>query len=411
MDVLKIIFSFLIILFPLGELARIQIGNGIAFTLNDILVGCTICTWAILKIRKRNTLTVIPFKPFLLFILVGFISLVIHSRFLYITQFIVSLLYLIRWILYTCLLFVTAEFLEPFKKRIPKLLLISGTVFVIIGYLQYIFYQDLHNLFFLGWDEHMYRLFSSLLDPNFTGAFLMFFTIFLYGMIIISIQTKNKKNTILLLLLTIVTILALLLTYSRSAYLSFLVSSIVFFVLIGKKKIIPGLIAAMLIFIIIISRNFNIENINLFRVVSTEARIETAQNAIQIIQKNPLIGVGFNSYKYAQIRYGFRDQRNAITSHADAGSDNSYLFVFATTGILGFMCYSFIWLKIAKSLLKNKNAGNFQRIFSIIALASMSGIFLNAMFINSLFYPFTMEWIWIMLGLALSKRTKVRESR
>jgi O-antigen ligase len=133
------------------------------------------------------------------------------------------------------------------------------------------------------------------------------------------------------------------------------------------------------------SRYFNIENINLFRAVSSEARIETARNSLIILGKNPLIGVGFNSYKYFQLRYGLRLD-NPI-SHADAGSDNSLLFVLATTGIIGFILYLFLWFRLLKAV-------------SALAVASIVGVFVDSMFINSLFYPFIMLWLWIICALS-----------
>ena len=133
------------------------------------------------------------------------------------------------------------------------------------------------------------------------------------------------------------------------------------------------------------SAYFNIENVNLFRAVSSEARLETAGNALLIIKNNPLIGVGFNSYRYAQFRYGLRNRANA-QSHADSAPDNSFLFVIATTGIVGFILYLFLWVRVFK-------------ISSVLAIASITGVFINSMFINSLFYPFIMLWLWIIIAI------------
>lgn len=135
------------------------------------------------------------------------------------------------------------------------------------------------------------------------------------------------------------------------------------------------------------SRYFNIENINLFRIASSEARIDSAKNALTIIKSNLLTGVGFNSYRYAQIRYGIRKEQSAGTiSHADAGTDNSFLFVLATTGFVGLILYLFMWFKIFK-------------IASALAIVSIFGVFIDSLFINSLFYPFVMLWLWIILAL------------
>ena len=41
----------------------------------------------------------------------------------------------------------------------------------------------------------------------------------------------------------------------------------------------------------------------------------------------------------------------------------------------------------------------FQKTISIVILASSIGIFVNAFFINSLFYPSIMLWMWVLIGL------------
>jgi hypothetical protein len=36
-----------------------------------------------------------------------------------------------------------------------------------------------------------------------------------------------------------------------------------------------------------------------------------------------------------------------------------------------------------------------------LAIASVAGIFVDSMFINSLFYPLIMFWLWIILALSI----------
>jgi O-antigen ligase len=169
-----------------------------------------------------------------------------------------------------------------------------------------------------------------------------------------------------------------------------ILSSSLLLMLMNKKRMILLLLVITLIILSISSRYFIFENINLFRGVSSNARIETARNALLMLRKSPFIGVGFNSYKYFQLHYGLRLD-NPI-SHADAGSDNSLLFVLATTGIIGFILYLFLWFRLLKAV-------------SALAIASIVGVFVDSMFINSLFYPFIMLWLWIILALRIRSQS------
>lgn len=386
MGLLKKLFIFVLFLFPLGEVVRINLGNGIVVKPLDTGVGCIVFLWLIFKLKKREGVKQkYILVPILLFSASGIFSLLINSS-LSFDQFFASVLYLIRWIVYAGIFFVVSDFDKDFKKRIVNLLLIIGGLTVGLGYVQYIFYTSLKNLFYLGWDEHMYRMFSTILDPNFAAAFFVLFFLFLTSLFF-------KKKSILIGLLLILTLGAIFLTFSRSALIMLIVSSILLFILMNRKIWIALLLVITFLVLAISSRYFNIENINLFRIVSTEARFETAKNAIRIIQDHPIFGVGFNSYRYTQLRYGLRNDKAKTISHADASPDNSFLFVMATTGLVGFTFFVFLWFRILKHNIKNNP----------LLTASIVGVFISSLFINSLFYPFIMMWIWIVIAITENK--------
>ena len=144
-----------------------------------------------------------------------------------------------------------------------------------------------------------------------------------------------------------------------------------------------------------------VEGLNPFRTVSTKARIESYETASRIFLEHPVLGVGFNAYRYAQNEYGYRVSEKWETSHADAGTDNSFLFVLATTGIIGFSAYVYLWLRIIVSVRRRLNDGS---QLSVVTLSSIVSVFAGAFFINVLFYPFIMAWLWYLLALSEKKK-------
>ena len=161
-------------------------------------------------------------------------------------------------------------------------------------------------------------------------------------------------------------------------------------------------------------KNLGGEGVKLLRTASVISRSEYLGNAITIFRDNPILGVGFNSYRYAQHRYGFIDDISLKTSHAGAGTDNSFLLVLATTGVVGLAFYIYMWFKILKSYHPKQVFGSdemlkrvqhdtkkesFQKTISITIIASSIGLFANSFFINSLFYPPIMLWMWVLVGL------------
>jgi len=394
MSLIRKIFIFTLLLFPLGEIIRIDFGNGLTIRPLDIGMGILFFSWIILKLFKRQKIVQSNiFLPVILFALAGLFSLIISNLTLSLSEWFISFAYLLRWIIYVSILFIINDFNKEFKKKILNILIAIGTIIVGLGYIQYFYYSALQNLRYLGWDEHMHRMFSVFLDPNFAGVFFVLFFIFL-----VSLFLKQKKKIIGFL--SILTLGAVFLTFSRSALIMLIVSSSVMFILAGRKKLILLLLIIILIMVSISSRYFNIANINLFRVVSSEARIETARNAIKIIQDRPIFGIGFNAYRYAQFHYGFRNRVN-IASHADASPDNSFLFVASTSGLIGLILFAFLWFRIFKYYIKN----------NALVLSSVVGIFVSSLFINSLFYVHIMFWLWIIIGLNSSVSQKSKESR
>lgn len=393
MDLLKFIFIIFLGIFSLGEIIRFNLINNLSIKPIDIIVVILVIVW-LMKIRIwkksinfKNSL----FPPVVLFVSVISLSLIVNINNFSSNEIFVAFSYILRWVLYAMLYLVVGSLSPKFKKWAIYLLSIFGMLIVLLGFAQYFFYSNLRNLYYLGWDEHMHRLFSTFLDPNFAGAFLVLFLIFLSGIFL-------YKRTWIIGISSFLTLIAIFLTFSRSALIMLFVSSIIFSILTKKIKYFLGLTLISIIFIFIASRNFDIENINLLRIVSSEARIDSAKAAVQIIENNPIFGIGFNTYRYAQVKYGFRSIANS--SHADAGTDNSFLFVLATTGIVGLIFYiNLLWNMLKKSYLIYKGNTGIQKYLGIITFTSIGGIIINSFFINSLFYSFIMIWIWILLGL------------
>ncbi|MEK7450744.1 MAG: O-antigen ligase family protein [Patescibacteria group bacterium] len=403
MGLLKTFFIiFILFLFPMGEIARYQFGNGISITAIDAGAILLILIWLISNIirgkRKlifKSSLT----NPILLFVAICILSLIVNLSNLKSSELFVSSLYLIRWIMYALIYFVVSGFDKKFKAKIPILMVISGLLILGGGYIQYFFYPSLRNLYYLGWDEHLYRMFSVFLDPNFAGAFFVLLLFLMFGLIVYCMKSRKLICTIALLLLAGFTAIGIFLTYSRSAFVMFFAGIFIFLVLTNKKKVMIPVLAICLIVFAISSKNFNIENTNLLRTASGVARLDSANKAVTVIRDHPLFGVGFNAYRYAQIRYGFVGDKELMVSHAAAGTDNSFLFVLATTGLVGFTAYAYLWYRISSNLyaLFKQNIG-LDKIIPLVLFSSYVGISLASFFINALFYPFIIVWIWILLG-------------
>lgn len=386
MGILKVLFIICLFSFVFGETIRVPFSQ-FEIKLLDMSVFLIFAYFLAFKMLKKDFSRII-FLPIFLFSISGFISLVFNFYSLNTNQFIISASYLLRFLSYASILMIVSSFDKKFKERLKFLFIVLGTVIVFLGYVQFIFYQNLRNLYYLNWDEHLYRMFSVFLDPNFAGAFFVLFFVFLINFIFENY--KNKKLVILSTFISLATLLAVLLTYSRSAFIMLVVGMTVFLFLKKKMKYLLAGIFTLMILTLVLPRAYVTEGTNFLRTASSEARIGSYSQAITIFKDNPVLGIGFNAYKFAKIKYGFT---NAGTkSHADAGNDNSFLFVLATCGVIGFGFFMFMWYKIFMA----------NREYPLI-ISSVVALFVNSLFVNSLFYVFFLFWIWSLMGFKENK--------
>jgi O-antigen ligase len=387
-------------LLPLANLLRIDVGLGVAVLPLDWVVGLIalvalpyhVRNWSVL--RKDRV-----FQCAAVFVGLGLLSLVMNLSWLAPLSASVSLLYLIRFVVYAQLLWVVGYVPADSRPNVLKGLALAGLTSVVAGILQYFFYSDLRNLYYAGWDEHIFRIFGAFLDPNFTGAF------FLCTLAMLSMLKKHK-----LLYTSILRPIiwaqagiacAIALTYSRSSYVALLVYASLNALLQKNRRLFATIVIGFFAVLAILSTNRAHESVNLFRTASIQARITEYQQAQEIIADSPLLGVGFNAYRYAQLRHGFLDFESWQRDHAGAGVPNSWLFVLATTGIFGFIAYLGMWLHMGRRLLKQKDH---------TLLALLGGLGVHAMFENTLFYPYLMFTIFLLYSWTQAFSGKRRTS-
>ena len=402
------LFNLLIFSLPLGVIFRIAPFQGVAVYLYDLVTGIILFYFIFLiTIRKKKIPSKKLFTVITIFLLIGFVSLIINSKYLSAQDFLISFAYLLRYASYASIIFAMQFLSTEFRSSVSKKLIIAGYIFVTLGFIQYFFYPNLRNLYYLGWDEHLYRFFSTFLDPNFAGTFLVLILILLSETIIgvrneilkpfkgsLGWRVQNDKRIFVAFIMWTVTLVAIFLTYSRSALVMLLVVTSTFLII---HKFYRVVLVALSVFIIsfFIFPNPNIQGLNPLRPASLEARIESAQDAVKIISKNPILGVGFNAYRYARMRYGLGGEEDVLESHSGAGTDNGFLFVLATTGIVGIIVFLDFWVNVFRIIIPKLKSEFYARV----VLVSIISLSVNTIFINSLFYPPIMAWIFILVGL------------
>jgi len=389
MDLL-IVAIFLV--FPLGEIARIHLGE-VSVGLIDLLMLPAIFLSLRVSYKEKSKLL----YPIALTALAFLFSLLINLSQYSLDQSLVAILYLIRWISYSSIYIILLRFARKNKKNLYRYMFFSGALFLTLGFFQYFFYPSLKNLYYLGWDEHMYRLFSTFLDPNFTGIFM---SLFLFFSFILRDKIAGKNKTLKFLVDTSIpfSALAVVLTYSRSALITLLTGFFVYCIIKRNVRLLAFILFSSILVFIILSKNFYIENTNLLRTASSKQRLETIVQSVEIYKKSPVFGIGFNALRYAREESGFKDKSLFGPSHSGAGVDNSFVFVLVTSGIVGLAAYLYLLYSIFLLAVKKLSEPE-----GVLLLVSLSGLVISSFFINSLFFSFLMIWVWALA--AISERT------
>lgn len=383
----KTLFYAFLVTFPFGLLVRFRIATNIYITPQDIIVFLIFIATTLQVVKKRKLISSDKFILFqILFLATGGVSLIVNSFVHNEINLAVSSLYITRYISYLSLLNIGNLFSKTGDER--KTLVFIGLIFLAFGYLQYFFYYDLKYLYYLGWDNHLYRLFSTFMDPNFAGVFYSLFFIFIFFTVLQFKIARSYRE----LVLSFFTIIALYLTYSRTALITLLTGVISIAILKGRLWILLLVLVAFSILLATLS-DTSVEGLNPFRTASSIERVISLKEGWQIFTDNPLIGTGFNAYRYALLRHGFRNPTGASLSNADAGTDNSLLFVLSTSGVIGFTFFALSYFFLLKKLYIERTK------ISVIPLCMIISFLAASLFLNVLFYTPILTFVFVIIAL------------
>lgn len=395
----KLLFYLILIVFPLGQLLRFRLNflpQSVKVQPIEIIVF--LFSFArLINFRKTQEKIYWPslFWKMTVFGLIAAFSLIIKMPKLSFVDILPAFLYLLR--LWNFFLFYLAMVNFLIKERLPiiKFLFWEGIAISFFALGQYLILPDTRFLFNYGWDEHYFRAIGSFLDPGFTGLLVSL------AFAILLINKFNLKNVLLgsFLLTTIG------LTFSRATYLS-LFSGLIAFSLIKKRFRLYLLLFIFTVLVLILPKPGG-EGVDLLRINSILARSENYYQALSIIKKNFWLGVGFNAYRTASKNLGYLSADDWQITNAGAGADNSFLFVWAITGIIGFIFFVAFWMEILReSYHLVKESKSAQVVFISIIMITVSSLFSNV-----IFYPWIFIWLAAILAeftVDISESTRVR---
>jgi len=364
------LISSLTLILPWGNLLRFELWPNIFIRLIDLAAGALLLV--ILWENKNHYFKLLFTKnrPLVYFGLILIASNLFSKPYL---PTLPGLFYLVRTLGYLMLIPYFFEKQKGNSLPLVNFVRLSLAITVFSGLVQYWFYPELRNLFYLGYDPHAYRLFGFYFDPNILGIILVWG--FFFGL-----RFPHITNRLFLPLI----FLALLLTYSRISWIAFFVGLTHYF--LTQKKVF-WLIAFGLffgIFVLFLPRHFG-EGTNLFRTNSLfgkMASIELTKNELN--KTNWVLGIGFNNTNQVKM-----SPNSALPDNSQYGMDSSFLTVLLTTGLLGVLGYLWIFWSFGKQ------TDWFRQTLTLT-------YFIHSLSVNSFFTPGV--FIYYLLMISLNKK-------
>ncbi len=334
-----------------------------------------------------------------------------------------SLAYLVRWAVYMALYVVVIDTLNPREGR-QLLKAFEGAVLLFAGFgiLQSIFLPGFAQIVFpdaalyTQWDPQGRRLVSTFLDPNLAGGLIMVALLLASARLVSGDPIPLWKPGLL--------VTALVITMSRSSILAFVAGLAVMALLVRRVtwRALAGSLLAMGVGLMAapwlwrMADSFDRLSLN---DASLLTRFVNWSRALTVLADHPIVGVGFNTYGFVQLRYGFAD-----LSQSAFGLDGGLLFIAVMTGFVGVTLYSillFLVLQACNALWSSDRSsgdGSSNERSSVLdgavglgVAAATVALLIHSLFVNSIIYPPIMQTMWILWGIVvvLNRRSEPGE--
>lgn len=243
------------------------------------------------------------------------------------------------------------------------------------------------------------RITSVLTSPNIYATLcILFWPLFIYKIF----SSRNNYEKVIFIFLTGILILSFVLSFSRSAFIVLVVQMLVASVFFWKRdrKISLSIISllglsAITAFVFLFYKGFGAPAYGSFisnASVSFAGRLSLWKTALRMISDQPFTGIGAGTFRGAFMKYQV-DGFYSIHAH------NSYLEVFAETGVPGFLAlFSASIYILIKCCVKNKSTD----ISKFIGYGVL-GLFFHNLFDSSIYVNLVAYSMASLLGLGFSQ--------
>ena len=250
------------------------------------------------------------------------------------------------------------------------------------------------------------RVYSTMENPNNYAEFIVLTfpvsLVFCMGIV-------DRRWKTLCLASLVVPVAALLMTYSRSGWVSFALAAVVFLALWDKRLLPLVVVAAVAALPLLPQSVFNrILTIGSTADSSNMYRIYIWTSVLQMLGTYGLTGIGLGPGNFIPLYAGYSVSQASVAYH----SHMLYLEVWLEMGLLGIVSFLFMYLGIIRRAVKAlAKADPMVRYVLIAAISSLVGVSFVGAAEYIWFYPRILFAFFILMGVTLAAVKLAEESR
>lgn len=166
---------------------------------------------------------------------------------------------------------------------------------------------------------------------------ISFFLIITAGLLIYKAEAKKYININFLIFIFVINLFGLYMTFTRGAWLGFLAAIPFFFFKKNKKWFIGSIVTIFLVGLFA----YFIAGDSMYRKDYDTTRLGQWQAAIAAFKERPVLGYGYlNFEEHSAV---IKKRYNLLVSDFNGHAHNNFFEMLASTGLLGFVCFT-LWL-------------------------------------------------------------------
>ena len=227
---------------------------------------------------------------------------------------------------------------------------------------------------------------------------------FILPMIFILIEiSKRNWEKIVLILMIFLPIATMILSKTRSSWVSFASSFIIMFVFSKKKLLYVPLCIIPIVFIAFAPPDL-VNRFNDLVKMEDSGRLGIWAVSIEMFKDSPAIGHGIGTFKEVYTDYK-KELPQYDSPHRTPHAHNIYIHALAELGIVGFSALMFLLYSLLTSIvstIKKSRGDPVLYSFSVAVLGSMTVYIVEGFLTHGLFRMWLMQMFAIIVGLALS---------